>query len=97
MASTETAWALYKGNDLTDFSEQQLVDCSVGITVVKFLFDQTDFGNEGCEGGFMDKAFQYILKNGLEKSDVYKYNATDGECKYDSSKVLTCNTILSSP
>jgi len=66
-----------KTGTLESFSEQQLVDCS------------GDFGNQGCNGGLMDQAFDYIQKNGIERESDYPYTAQDGECQSDASKVVT--------
>jgi C1A family cysteine protease len=61
---------------LISFSEQQLVDCS------------HDGGNDGCNGGYMEQAFVYISKNGIETETDYPYKAVDQTCKYDASKAV---------
>lgn len=54
---------------LLSFSEQQLVDCS------------ESFGNKGCKGGKMDKAYRYIMATGgLATEKEYKYTAKKGKC-----------------
>jgi KDEL-tailed cysteine endopeptidase len=61
-----------KTNELVSLSEQELVDC--------------DAEDQGCDGGFMENAFEFIKQTGgLTAEKNYPYQALGGSC--DSSKV----------
>jgi len=66
---------------LTSLSEQNLVDCS------------KKYGNDGCEGGLMDNAFQYIRENhGIDTEDSYPYEGKDDRCRFKPKNIGATDT-----
>lgn len=56
--------------ELISLSEQELVDC--------------DTTNEGCEGGYMDYAFEWVVSNGgVDTESDYPYTGKDGTCNIE--------------
>lgn len=71
IGSVETLYAIQK--NLVQFAEQELVDCS------------GSFGNDGCDGGWMDNGFDYIIQYGIAAESDYVYRAVDQKCMRDQT------------
>jgi len=84
IGNIESQWAI-KGNKLTQFSEQLLVDCSQGCS------NEPPYGNvcnQGCDGGWQWNAYIDIEAwGGVETEDQYPYTAVTGDCKLNKNIV----------
>lgn len=71
--------------NLMDLSPQNLVDC-----VTK---------NDGCGGGYMTNAFEYVSENkGIDSEESYPYVGTDQQCAYNvSGKAASCKGFKEIP
>jgi len=67
----EGALAVSTGS-LVSLSEQQLIDCS----------SNAKYDNQGCNGGLMDNAFQYLLvAGGITTEALYPYMSVQSKCR----------------
>jgi len=74
----ESVWAL-AGNDLVSLGPQQIVDC-----------DKTC---EGCNGGFTQYAFEYLIGCGGQETEAdYPYTGVNGKCAFDSADIAASIT-----
>ena len=73
--ATNHTWT-EKGDGTTGFAEQQVVDCD--------HLNQ----DQGCNGGDMPSAMQYVQQNGgVTAEELYEYTATDGKCRTNIANV----------
>ena len=75
IGTIEGQHALRTGN-LTSLSEQNLVDC----------VSSSKYNCYGCEGGWPDKAMDYVINNrGLDTETSYPYEGVDESCVYNKN------------
>lgn len=65
--SIESAYRIVKEQQV-ELSEQELVDCSRA------------YGNQGCEGGWMESAFEYVMDKQIGKGSDYQYTGRNQAC-----------------
>ena len=66
-----------KDGQLVSLSEQNLIDCS-----------KSKDGNQGCYGGLMDYAFEYVIHNkGIDTEASYPYQAENHKCCFSSANI----------
>jgi len=75
-----------KGNPLTSFSEQLIVDCSHGCS------NEPPYGkvcNQGCNGGWQWNAFSDVITwGGLQTETEYPYTAETGTCHMNKKQLI---------
>nr|AFK11198.1 cathepsin L1 [Callorhinchus milii] len=65
-----------KYGKLIKLSEQSIVDCS------------SYYGNLGCSGGSIIRAYKFVMENGIQSADTYPYTAKAGTCRHNKSSTV---------
>ena len=84
IAGTEGAHAKTTGK-LVSLSEQNIVDCAKGVKM-----PDNSTCCDGCQGGLMDAAFDYMVasqKGEVDTEAGYAYTGSDGKCAFSESDV----------
>ncbi|KAF1745567.1 hypothetical protein MXB_598, partial [Myxobolus squamalis] len=68
VGAIESQFAIQIGQ-LRNLSVQEIVDCSVS------------YGNEACNGGYMEKVYEYVIDNGISTDSAYPYKARKQNCQ----------------
>ncbi len=68
-----------KTGELVEFSEQELVDCT----------HEKPYENNGCDGGYVQSAFNYVRACGISKESEYQYVAKVQKCNKQSNSFST--------
>ena len=75
IGTLEGQWAK-NTSQLVSLSEQNLVDCA------------GNYSCDGCEGGWPDKAIQYIIDNGgVDTESSYPYMGIDEDCAFNKTNI----------
>lgn len=92
----ESAYAIannLSGDDIPTLSEQQMVDC-----VNEKAHPEKAYESAGCEGGWMDDAFDYTITNALCTEEEYAYTAKEGICQESKCSLdLGVSTVVDIP
>ena len=62
-----------------DLSEQQIIDCS------------GQYGNKGCNGGWMTLVYDHIARYGVTDENEYPYAERQGQCKKSGGNFKVSN------
>ncbi|XP_055387373.1 procathepsin L-like [Condylostylus longicornis] len=81
MASTAAVEGHYfiKYKQLIQLSQQEIVDCS------------SNYGNKGCQYGFMHATLNYIKDNGVGAAAGNPYRGVVGQCRYSNPRYYINN------
>ena len=63
------AQLLIRSNEMSDLSEQQILDCS------------DEYGNKGCIGGLPGNVYNYIIEQEIASEKEYDYTGEQKHCK----------------
>lgn len=73
VGAVESINAIKTGN-LIEFSSQNIIDCAT----------RPYYNSNGCQGGFLDEAFAYIMQNGVADAEKYPFRGYQtSACEYN--------------